>query len=232
MNWEQHFRAMRSGRPSPYQLQAYGFGMIGNAYSIAELIDLVAAKDVTLANIDKLLGEVQAKPFDLGDVSSRLNALHARYQAARANAESAITMARLNFLTPNTMIPADTEYKAILAACNPHWESHSWAPGDGSMEDINNTLTTMGATGATASPIPQPKSGSDFDLNQLQTANAAITMAEGAAKGAGSLVGKGVSGVFGNLDWSTIAKVALIAGAGIVILPKLLAMGPAKLLIR
>jgi hypothetical protein len=232
MNWEQHFRAMRSGRPSPYQLQQCGFGMIGNAYSIAELIDLVAAKDVTIANIDKLLAEVESRPLDLGDIVSRVNALHARYQAARANAESAITMARLNFLTPNTMLAADAEYKAILAACNPKWESHSWSPGDGSIEDINDTLMKMGATGATASPIPQPRSGTDFDLNQYHTASAITTMAEGAAKGAGNLLGQGASGLLGRLDWSTIAKIAIIAGVGIVVLPKILAIGPAKLLVR
>jgi hypothetical protein len=213
-------------------LSPYAFGMVGNAYSIAELIDLVAAKDVTIANLDRLLAEVQAKPFDTTDVSNRLSALKSRYQAARTDAESAITLARLNFITPNSMIPGDSQYRAILAACNPKWQEHTWSPGDGSVEDIDSTLTNMGATRTTAEPIPQPQSGTDFDLNQMHAANTAITMAEGAAKGAGSLLGKGVSGIFGNLDTATIAKIVIIAGLGVVVLPKLLAMGPAKLLIR
>lgn len=232
-NWEQHFRQMR---PDQYGVSHYpsrsDFGMIGNAYSVAELIDLVAAKDVAVSNIEKLLGEVQGKPFDTSIVSSHLSILKNRYQSARNAAETAITLARLNFLVPNTMIPADAEYKGILAALNPKWESHTWSQGDGSLEDLQNTLTTMGATGITASPTPQPKGGTDFNLNQLQTASMLTTMAEGAAQGGGKLLGSGVSGVFGQLDMATLAKIGVVAALGMIFLPKLLAMGPARLLIR
>ena len=235
-NWEQHFRQLRARRPSPMvkamNYTPVGFGMVGNAYSIAELIDLIAAKDVSLANLDKLFAEVQAKPFDLTDISARLNALKGRYQIARNNAESAITLARLNFLVPNTMIAADNEYKNILAAINPKWQSHTWSTGDGSLEDINSALTNMGATGASASPIPQPRAGTDADLRNMQTATMVTAMAEGAMQGGGTLLGKGASGLMGHLDLATIAKIGIIVGLGVVILPKVLALGPAKLLMR
>ena len=206
--------------------------MIGNNYSVAELIDLVAAKDTELANIDKLFAEVQSKPFDLTDISNRLSALKRRYQTARVNAEKAIADGRLAFAIPNSMIMADSEYRAVLSALNPRWQEHTWSSGDGSIEDIDDALMHLGATRSGATPIPQPSSGSDFDLNQMHAANTAITMAEGAATGAGRLLGKGVSGLFGSLDMATIAKIGIVAGLGVVFLPKLLAMGPAKILMR
>jgi hypothetical protein len=100
------------------------------------------------------------------------------------------------------------------------------------MEDLQSTLTTMGATGATASTVPQPRRGTDLSLNQLQTANMLTTMAEGAAQGGGRLLGKSASGFAGQLDFAMLAKIGIAVVLGAVFLPKLLAVGPARMLVR
>jgi len=220
-NWEKHFRAMAPAKQPD-------FGTVNGQYTVAELQDLVAAKDVQVANLATQLAEVQGMrvPFDLSGVQGQYDALKARYDAARADAQKAIDAAAWSWSVPNSLLPADAQYKGLLTALNPKWQQNTWAPGDGSIEDISQTLKSMGATGKGDKPTPQPRASSDASLGVLKTSSGILDVAEGAAEGLGALTGKAASGLAKNIDMSTVIKLGLVVGIGLLVVPRLL---PVKL---
>ena len=212
MDWEQHFRTRNPQ-----------FGMTaGGKYTIAELQDLVAAKDAELRNLDKLISEIKDKVDS--NLQDLIKQLKDRYASAHAKAQIAISIASWNVLTPNSWIEADNEYRGILAAINPQWEQHTSPPG--SLQGIEQTLAKLGAEGKNLETVPQPRKSSDVSIQELQASTAvthtAAQIAEGAMSETGKLIGTGVSSVFHEMDWSSILKTAAIAGAALFILPRFL----------
>ncbi len=162
-----------------------GFGTVLGYHTVAELRDLVTAKDITLRNLARRLGEVSdSGKLDVTTFIPAYNALITRYTNARSKAQKAIDDAS-NAWRPLNMIVAEGEWNDLLSSLNTRWKDRTWSPGDGSLEDLYNRVDTAGAIGTYDEAIPQPQQGSDVDFNTLQAttqATQALESAGGAAK--------------------------------------------------
>lgn len=135
------FWAMRLRRRIPPG--KVGFGMIGGAWTVAELQDLVKNADGIKANVDKVRDSVvngPPAPYDMTQAESEYAAFADAFTKARADAQSAIDGAKWNVLLPNNAIPADAQYKALQLALNPD-DPHM--PGDLSKSAPNSWMHVM-----------------------------------------------------------------------------------------
>lgn len=145
--------------------------MINGQYSVAELKDLIAAKDFDLAQLGQHYADYSPTWVTQDSTSyvawtNDWNALQSRYASTRSSAETTITEAAF-IVEPDSLIPADAEYKAVLAAVNPSWAQNTNAPG--SLGDLDLRLTKASGAPTDYSGQPQPTPGSDADLNALNT---------------------------------------------------------------
>jgi hypothetical protein len=157
------------------------FGTILGYHSVAELRDLVTAKDATMRNLARRLGEVSdSGRLDLDTFLPAYNELVARYANARAKAQRAIDDASEAW-RPLDMISAENEWNDLLTSLNPRWKDYTWSPGDGSIDDLYDRVAQAGAVGAYDEGIPQPQQGTDVDLNALAATTHVTQALEGAA---------------------------------------------------
>lgn len=212
-DWAQHFR--NQSRNPLRGKQTVGFGTVLGYWTVAELADLLAAKDATMSNLVNRYTEVKDQPHDFSKFLPAYQALLLRYFAARGPAQDAVDSAA-NSIRPTNAILADKEFKDLLSALNPRWQEYTWSPGDGSIEDLYSQLQAFGATGKTDVPIPQPTPGSDIDFNALKvTTN--ITHALESAVSA--------------FDAKHLIVYAIVGGvAALWILPKLIALSPLSMI--
>jgi hypothetical protein len=142
-----------------------GFGTVLGYYSVAELKDLILAKDATLRNMARRFEQIKDQPLDFSTFLPAYQNLINRYNTARAAGQAAINAA-VDAWRPMNAIIADEEYQNILSALNSRWKEHTWAEGDGSIDDLWSQLMAFGATDASNDEkIPQPAQGSDLDFN-------------------------------------------------------------------
>jgi hypothetical protein len=201
--------------------QQVDFGTILGYHSVAELKDLVAAKDADIRNLARRLTEVSEK-LDLATFTPAYNTLITRYGNARAKAQKAIDDA-VGAWRPLNLISAETEWNDLLSSLNPRWKEYTWSSNDGSIEDLYDKVIKAGSTGATDEPTPQPQSGSDIDFNALTATTHATQALEGA--------GKTISNLF---DTEHLALYAILGGAFLILaLPKLMLLSmPGGMLLR
>jgi hypothetical protein len=153
--------------------------MINNLYTVAELADLRAAKDVDLQDLDQHQADfaptwvAQDSAGYVAWINDR-SALGTRYDAAKSQADSDLELRKFADpawdILPATMQDADAQYKAVLAALNPSWQQNTNAPG--SLGDLDLRLQQASGAPTDYSNQPQPTPGSDFDLTLLQGAGA------------------------------------------------------------
>jgi hypothetical protein len=202
-------------------MNQYGFGTVLGYHSVAELSDLVFAKDVALLNLAARVQQIQDLPIDLSTFNAAYANLVNRYSVARTAALKAIDDASNSF-RPANMIIADSEYNNLLSALNPRWQENTWNPGDGSLEDLYNQVEQFGATGQTDVPTPQPEQGSDVDFNALQTSNAAI-----------NAIGDPLGQASSLFDTKHLIVYGIVGGAfALFVLPRLMAMSMGPMLLR
>jgi hypothetical protein len=202
-------------------MNRYGFGTVLGYHSVAELSDLVSAKDVALLNLAARVNEVQGSSTDMSAFNAAYANLVNRYSAARANALKAIDDASSSF-RPTSMVIADSEYNALLSALNPRWQENTWNSGDGSLEDLYDQVGKLGATGVHDSPTPQPQQGSDVDFNTLQASNAAI-----------NAIGDPLGQASSLFDTKHLIVYGIVGGAfALFVLPRLMAMSMGPMLLR
>jgi hypothetical protein len=222
MDWEQYFRTAvpyvrRSSDGRPSLQTRWGFGTVAGYYTIAELKDLIAAKDATIRNLLAEYDEVRDKPLDFTTFLSSLQNLLIRYQNAKAAAQIVIDEAK-NAWRPDNMVIADNEYRAILAACNPRWNEYTWSSGDGSLEDLFDQVRNFGSTGKNSEPIPQPSKGSDVDFETLRETSKFTEQLESTAN---------------YFDTKHLIVYAVVGGAVILfLLPKLMGATPIGIIAR
>lgn len=188
-DWEKHFRQRRQLDPD--------FGTVAGSHTIAELKDLLAAHQYS---IDQTEGAFNAKSFELsrsinpavyGAWLSDWRSLRARWDAARALAESAISTWHV---LPDNLSPSETEYRALAQAVQQSWPIPHTSQGD--LVDLVGRLKDMGAV-ATFENMPQPSAGSDADLEVFKAANAVADAAKPTNKKMiYALVGAAVAGLF------------------------------------
>jgi hypothetical protein len=155
--------------------------------TIAELKDLLAAKDYTMGQIDRAYGDfapswVSRDPTTFTDWTGDWNALHKRYEAASAAARRAIDFAKLNPVG-DSLIVADDEYQAVLKALKQ-------VDGTITKGDLQDLFVRIGAAGKVpeVSRTPQP-AAPDADLHAYRAADTAVKAVEAAGKGIVSSAG-------------------------------------------
>lgn len=169
--------------------------MIGGKYSVDELHDLVIAKDTELKSLEAAWRAFDPTWLQVDRAAddgwmAGLNAIKARYGAARNAAQAAIDAAAKRTDRPANAIDADAQYRAILSAL----QVHSGAVSPGDLQDLWNTLQSAIDAHAGAhqaikeDPVWQPSKGSDVDENQLQAADASVAGAVAVAMAQAGLI--------------------------------------------
>jgi hypothetical protein len=143
--------------------------MIAGLYSVAELKDLIKAKDYDLDQLGAHYAAfaptwVNADSASFVAWTDDWSKLQQAYDAARADGETAISEASLVLGSDND-IQADAPYRAILTALNPTWAQDTPAPG--SLIDLDARLSAASGAQTDYSQQPQPTPGTDADLNAL-----------------------------------------------------------------
>lgn len=170
--------------------------------TVDELRDLVAAKDYTIAQIDKAYAPF-ASAWRARDASAAeaweadFAALRRRYAAAKVLAAEAFTRAQFTVGVRDSLIPASVEYDAILKAIrkDPNVQSR------GDLQDLSDRLAAQGVR-IDYAKTPQPKAV-DEDLQVYKGADTLLKKGEAAAEKAAKdwtpwLIGGGaVLGLFG-----------------------------------
>lgn len=177
-DWATHFQRL-SAETSRAARQAYreqaDFGTVGGLYTVAELRDLIAAKnkevEVLTADGNKFLPTWrETDPMAADAWANDLATLIRDYDAAIAIANKTITEGRL---LPENMSPADSEYRGVLTAVNNLWQQKTDGPG--SLGDLRSRLQAAGAV-MTAYAVDQPKKGSDFDTSVYRETEPIVTL--------------------------------------------------------
>jgi hypothetical protein len=179
-NWNTHFRNL--SRATSGQAE---FGTVGGLYTIAELKDLLNAKDSDMANLSTMANQFFAtwqkqNPNAANAWHNDWQALIARYASAKSSAQTQITIST-SFL-PDSMVPADGTYRDVLTALNPAWQTNGSAPG--SLSDLTQRISLAGASTVGLASTPQPKGSSDVDLNAFNKVNQATPYIPAAVKAA------------------------------------------------
>jgi len=151
-----------------------GVGEVGGLYSISDLKAIIAAKDYQLAQL-AAHGATAAATWGLQDIAaykdwqSDYGALSTRYIAAKDSAKLALAAAALNFLMPEDADGSgDPGFRAIMAAI------HHDPEQKGDLTDLDRRLQLATGTPTDYSNNPQPKLGSDFDLNLYKATGKAL----------------------------------------------------------
>ena len=148
--------------------------------TVAELKDLLAAKDYTVGQLDRAYADfapswVNRDPQGFTDWTSDWNALHRRYESARASAQRAIDLAKVNVLG-DSLIVADVEYHGMLTAL----KQVDGTITKGDLQELVNRITAAGKA-PDLSQTPQP-TAQDADLGAYKAADAAVKVVEGAGE--------------------------------------------------
>lgn len=141
-------------------------------YTVAELEDLIAAKDYAVNQLSYAYFGDAGKHDLHKDITwpADFTALSIRYNDAKSKAQNLISALKVsNPLIPNNLIPADATYKAILKSLRTSPNTIS----KGDLQDLSNRLAALGIQ-TDYSAMPQPKSGSDIELSALKAANVAL----------------------------------------------------------
>ena len=142
--------------------------MIGGLYTVAELRDLISAKEVELKALSNAIDSFDAswKVSDpIAEAQWRVDyqAMLARYRLAWGEAEATIGLADLSPI-PDNGNPADAQYRDVLTSLQR--VDGQVNPGD--FQDLWNRLVTAQGAPIPEPPVPQPSSGSDLDLTWYQ----------------------------------------------------------------
>lgn len=215
-DWEQHFRAMKAVGPKPR------FGTVMGEHTVAELKDLLAAKDVEIARVE----QAYQKILDQGPPTQAVvqwkndwDSFRTRWNSAKKDAQDAIDAWGYNLFVPDNMAIVESQYVGVVKALSQAYPELHTIPGD--FVDLSARLTELGGV-VDSGPIPQPKPGSDFDLNALHNATAITTVIDQAGHAIQPfLPGK-----------KTLILVAIGLGLGLVLLPRVLMPFPLRMIAR
>ncbi len=136
--------------------------MSARNYSVGELRDLIAAKDVDLSNEVAARAALHSAPDGTWD--EQWASVQAAYQHARAAGERWISVTSL---LGGDSDDATSEYGAVLSALNPSWETNTVALG--SFDDLARRVIVAAAEQnaplPTPQPLPQPSMQNDSGIN-------------------------------------------------------------------
>ena len=174
-------------------------------HTVGELRDWLAAIDYEAAQVASAYAAF-ASTWQAQDApahhewAAEWKSLQARYGVARARAQGAIMRAQLEIAIPDSVIPVEDEWQAVLHAL-------SKTPGTttkSDFQDLYNRLVAAQGKPIDMSKIPQP-TAVDADLSAYKAADTVIRTGEAVArkvtpsKGTGTLVVVGLGLVLGIL---------------------------------
>jgi hypothetical protein len=221
MDWATHFQGVSRGRGRPKA--DFGVTLFGQ-YTIAELRDLVAAKDVEVNVLTKdghaFLPTWSSKdPGAASAWQSDLQKLTADYAASRASAQTALDAAGApgtmgSIFADNRNPAGDAPYKRLMATLNPRWESH-----DASTDRVGTLRSRLAAAGATMSryTVPQPGAHSDYRMDVV-THPSEVLLPHEVREEAGKLWQDSKDKVREVADWGKYIKYGLLGLAGLATL--------------
>lgn len=169
--------------------------MIFNQYTVAELEDLLKAKDYAFAQLRAAFDGFGSSWQDsdsaaFNDWLHDWTAINDRYALARRNAQNAIDGA--SSIVSHSVILADGQYKDVLATLSANPQAMGQTKGD--FQDLNDRLAAAIKKPIAYPNMPQPTS-TDIDLVTYQAAGKAVKGIETAAKAGMSTGGKVAIGV-------------------------------------
>jgi hypothetical protein len=180
--------------------------------TVAELRDLLAAKDYTVRQIEQAYAEF-APSWSSRDAAAATQwkadwtAFRKRYDVARAGAQHAIDFAKLTPVS-DSLLPADSEFQAVLRAL----KQVDGTITKGDLQDLYSRISSAGKA-PDVSQTPQP-TAPDADLRAYKAADTAVKTVEQAeravAKSAESALSPKVV-VFGLLGLGLVLGVAAAA---------------------
>lgn len=127
--------------------------MLFGHHTVDELMDLVRAKDSDMAELAKQrAGAPQVAQID-PSWDHDYATLKGRYDAAHKLVDNAIAAAHYNLTTPNGLIPAESEYQALLHAISPTPNTVT----QDSLSGLSGRLAKIGVRGTPGYQTPQPQ---------------------------------------------------------------------------
>jgi hypothetical protein len=149
-----------------------GVGTLLGMHTVAELKDLLAAKDYQLAQLgqafSKATGWATSDPTSYAAWQTDFSALMQRYNAARTQAQAIVDANSASIIPANMDVTGEGPYELVLAAI------HHDPEQTGDLTDLDRRLTKGAGVTADYSQTPQPTSGSDVDLSVYQGAGKAL----------------------------------------------------------
>jgi hypothetical protein len=142
---------------------------IADLFSVAELKDLLTAKDYDLTQMGDHYAAFSPTWVNSDNATflawtNDWNALNTAYAAAKSDAQTIIDEAEF-IIGSDATISADSQYRAVLSALNSTWAQNTPAPG--SIIDLEARLATASGQATDYSTQPQPTPGTDADLDAL-----------------------------------------------------------------
>ena len=211
MDWATHFRKISASAD---------FGSILGQQSVADLKDLIAAQDNSIAQLQKHFDETPAENIAQDtDLLSDWNALKARYTAARGDAQAIIDLNVVSVI-PDSATPAQSNYDEVLKALKQSYPTLSVTKGD--LQDIFNRFPFD------MSPLPQPVA-SDVDLNTFKVLDSTTRSMPSFVKTAIATLTPGlVPKTVDQSSYKPISKTAMII-TGIAVVAGIVLVGKAVL---
>ena len=161
MDWATHFKKISQ---SP-------FGTVGGQQTVAELKDLVASTNYRMAQLGQAIsdnGHIYAQNDAAGwaDFMNDWNNLQNRVNAALSSANTIIDTSALDILTPDSLLPAQPQYDALLKSLKASAPPDGGPITKGDFDDLNDRFTAATSITPDYSQMPQPVAV-DADLQVL-----------------------------------------------------------------
>lgn len=156
---------------------------VAGMHSVAELEDLVKAKQYTvsqLTNAYKAFADKWQTMDRIGhdDWLNDWRAFAIRYEKAILSAKAVMTIAA-GMTLPNALIPAEGTYQEVLRACTRQTDG-SYSKGD--LQDLHNRLSQAREKEVEYPKMPQPGIHTDLDLTVHDLADSTLKGAQAVSK--------------------------------------------------
>jgi hypothetical protein len=144
------------------------FGTVLGQQTVAELQDIMASWSYRMQQLagsyTSFASTWQARDSAaFTDWTADYTRLQNRYNAAMSKAQAAVSSAKLNFATPNSLIPAQAEYDGLAKAMRQCYPPDGCPIAKGDFDDLDSRLRSAGVR-PDYSAMPQPQAR-DVDIS-------------------------------------------------------------------
>jgi hypothetical protein len=224
MDWKEHFQ--RVSKESEESV----FGTVLGSHTVAELSDLVDAKDHDMKELSDAISHLssvwlKSDPSAYNDFHQDYISLQSRYNAARSKASLAIAGGKAAW-APNSVIPVESEYQGILSALSPVVNTRT----KGSLADLTARLQVVAnklGTSVQFTAPPQPTATDADLLGYKKTDSITRAMPNWVKRAVGTVVPEWVPDTADKPKYDPVPNYVLyIVGAVAVLVIGSVALGP------